>query len=84
MIFDYGNCPGAFKINGDTLFIYDGDNISNKLITKIPGAYMPPTITYTSSERSMFIRFRSDNVTDFRCFNMTFISVNQGTYDITR
>jgi CUB domain len=56
----------------DSLYIYDGDAVSDPLIIALSRRYWPPLPTYVSSQRFVLIRFVSDNSSAFGGFNLTF------------
>jgi CUB domain len=60
----------------DYVYVYDGNSYNSPPITTLYGSYKTPLPSIMSSQRFMFIRFRSDNYTTYNGFNMTWISAD--------
>jgi hypothetical protein len=62
------------------MYLYDGFDPSAPLIRKLDGDYSGITVSYTTTQRYMFIRFTSDYATANRGFSATvsFVSPSSG------
>jgi CUB domain len=66
----------------DFVYVYDGYNTSARLLATVTG-YYPSNLTYTTSQRFMFIRFTSGTSSGYSGFYATYmISVQPGFYHI--
>lgn len=62
----------------DHLYIYDGDSAKAPLIASLSGAYTESPGRFNSSQRFMYIRFRSDDTITGRGFVATYTTSSPG------
>jgi len=59
----------------DRVYLYDGNSTKAPVIVTLGGALAPPTQTYNTTQRYLFIRFLTDDIDNFIGFNATYTSV---------
>ena len=62
----------------DFVNIYNGDSSKSPLIQSLSGSYSQPVGIFNSTQRYMYIRFRSDESDTDSGFTATYVTTNTG------
>jgi CUB domain len=61
----------------DLVILFDGDSAKDTRIALLSGTYPVPPKGYLSTQRYMFVRFRSDESTVASGFSATYMSIGE-------
>jgi len=61
----------------DYVFVYDGDSVKEPLIAALSGAYSTLPVAINSTQRYMFIRFKTDATFSATGFSATYTSIGE-------
>jgi CUB domain len=62
----------------DVIYVYDGKNANGSLVDQLSGTSWIVLPTYTTTQRYLFIRFTTNNETEFAGFSAKYSSTTFG------